>query len=254
VIKKRGPHSICCIIEISKDIEHFLELLRKYFTKRIILRISERTKLQSETTFWYLYRKCVITGTLCKRVISQNLKNEKNEKINRIISKQFQSTFTNQALEYGKINENTAINIFFKSFSQNHKNAKLRKCGLVIYENLPFVAGSPDAIVACECCPEPYVVEVKCPFRLKYTGISNWRCLEYFNEEQLLKRSHTYFNQINLYQGILGLKKAFFIVYARDQIISKLIEFDETFFKNQIKNLSEYYIKFYLPDVIGKKI
>ena len=89
---------------------------------------------------------------------------------------------------------------------------------------------------------------------MKDTGIENWSILEYFDKDQNLKRNHTYFNQINLYQGILGIQDAFFIVYAKGKIIIKEIKFDESFFDYQIKNISQYYMDFYLPTVIGKKI
>ena len=124
----------------------------------------------------------------------------------------------------------------------------------MLYKNAPYVGGSPDGIVSCDCCSTPYLIEIKCPFRLAETGIRNWRLLEYFDDNQNLKISHTYYNQINLYQGILGIQIAFFVVYAKDEVIIKRVLFDKDFFEFQIKNLTEYYMNHYLPTVIGTKI
>ena len=51
-----------------------------------------------------------------------------------------------------------------------------------------------------------------------------------------LKKRHHYYNQINLYQGILNIKIAFFVVYACGGVIIREIAFDEDFFQDQINN------------------
>ena len=253
IIRKRGPLNIPYIIQRAQNIEHFMDLLKNNFTKRAILKISLRTKSQSESNYWYLYRRCVISGTLCKRVIAQNCKNETNEKLNRSITKPFKSTFTNEAMTYGITNEQKALDLCLKNFAQKHKNAKMIKTGLVLHKDFNFIGGSPDGVLTCDCCLKPFLVEVKCPFRLKETGLTNWSILEYFNINQTLKTSHTYFNQINLYQGLLQIETAFFVVYAKNEIIVKTINFDKVFFDYQIKNICEYYFKHYLPKILGKK-
>ena len=254
IIRKRGPLNIPLIIQRAQNIEHFMDLLKKTYTKRAISRIALRTNLQSESNFWYFYRRCVITGTLCKRVIAQNCKNESNDKLNRYITKTFKSVFTNEAMDYGIKNEQKALDLCFKDFAHKHQNAKMVKTGLVLHKDFSFVAGSPDGLLTCDCCSKPFLVEVKCPFRLKHTGITNWQILEYFDINQCLKTSHTYFNQINLYQGLLEIETAFFVVYAKNEIIVKTINFDKIFFDYQMKNICEYYFKHYLPKILGKKI
>ena len=254
VIRKRGPLNIPFIVRMAKNYEHFLYLLQKVYSKRAIERIAERTKSQSKSNFWFLYRRCVITGTLCKRVISQNLRNESNEKLNQCITKPYQNTFTTEAMMYGVENEKNGLELCFKAFSMTHKNAKLKSLGLVLHKKYPFIGGSVDGLLICDCCAKPYLIEVKCPFRLKDTGIENWTILEYLDQNQKLKMSHTYYNQINLYQGILEIDTAFFVVYAKNKIFTQLINFDKNFFDNQIQNISEYYCKYYLPTVLGKKI
>ena len=254
VLRKRGPLNIPSIIRMSRDTEHFIELLAKYFSKRNILRINVRTKLQSESAYWFLYKRCLITGTLCKRIINQNKRGEANPKLNRSISRFFQGNFQSEAMSYGIANERNALDAFFKIFQATHVDAELHSLGVVLYKKYPYIGGSPDGLLTCGCCDGPYIVEAKCPYRLRETGIQNWRILEYFDDQQQLKRSHTYTNQINLYQGILGVKKAFFVVFAKNEVIVKMINFDHEFFAFQIENIKEYYINHYLPTVIGTKI
>merc|ERR1712243_313088 len=68
---------------MSNDINIFFGLLKIHFTKRNIARISMRTKFQSNSPFWYLYRRSIITGTIARRIITQNRKGLNNDKFNR---------------------------------------------------------------------------------------------------------------------------------------------------------------------------
>lgn len=254
VVRVRGPKNIPAIIRMSENIEHFLKLLHENYTDRSIARICARTKLQSKCTFWHLYRRCVLTGTTAKRVISQNKKEENNVKLNRTISRLFPSTFTCEPMEYGITHEAVAVKIFFDIFKKQHFKAQMHDTGLVVYKKAPYIQGSPDSIFTCDCCEEAYVVEVKSPYRLREVGLESWRILEYLDKDKCLKKSHSYYNQLNLYQGILNVSQAYFVVYAKDKVLVDTIEFDKDFFENQIKNLTEYYINYYLPSVIKKRI
>ena len=254
VVKKRGPYSLACIIRMSTSIDHFNELIRTHFTARAIRRISARTKKQFACPAWHIYRKSVLTGTIARYVISQNMKNISNEKLNNRLTRTFSSNFKTLAMQYGVDKESVGLQIFFDQFKKEHKDAKFHTVGLSLLKDAPYIGGSPDGIVACQCCTQPYLIELKCPFRLADVGLTSWKLLEYLDENQILRKNHSYYNQINLYLGILDLKKAFFVIYAKDKIISQIVHFDEEFFKFQVHNLQEYYLTKYLPSVLGKKL
>ena len=69
-----------------------------------------------------------------------------------------------------------------------------------------------------------------------------------------MKRNHTYLNQVNLYQGIFGIDTALFVIYAKNDVIVREINLDKQFFENKIENINQYYLKFYLPSVIGQAL
>ena len=123
-----------------------------------------------------------------------------------------------------------------------------------MYQQAPYIGGSPDGFVSCDCCPQTALIEIKAPWRLREVGLTSWQLLEYLDEKQNLRRNHSYFHQINLYLGIFNLEKAYFVVYARQAVLTEVINFDKTFFKFQIKNLKEYYLTKYLPSVLGRAI
>ena len=83
------------------SIEHFNELIHTHFTARVIDKIAARTKAQSECQAWFVYKRCIITGTIAKYVLNQNLKGINNEKLNHRLTRTFPSNFRTQAMEYG---------------------------------------------------------------------------------------------------------------------------------------------------------
>ena len=69
-----------------------------------------------KNSYWFLYRRGVTTGTIANRIVSQNLKGNNNEKINRIISKFFSSNFITEAMLYKGGNEKNGLEHFFGIF------------------------------------------------------------------------------------------------------------------------------------------
>ena len=254
LVRKRGPYSIPCIINMSTSVDHFIELIHIHFSARTIKRISVRTKNQSTCPTWYIYKRCCISGTTARYILNQNLKGITNQKLNHRLTRSFLSNFRTDAMQYGIDQEPVGLRVFFDQFKRYHKNAKFHTVGLTLYKDAPYIGASPDALVSCDCCTEPVIVELKCPFRLSQVGVTSWRLLEYLDENQVLRKNHSYYHQVSLYLGVFNLKRAHFVIYAKGEIISQIIHFDKEFFKFQIQNLQEYYLTRYLPSVIGKKL
>ena len=98
MIRKRGPYSLPCIIRTASSIEEFQELLQKVFTQRNIDKIAARTKTQSACPAWYLYKRCIISGTTAKYILNQNRKGINNQKLNFRLTRTFPSRFKTQAM------------------------------------------------------------------------------------------------------------------------------------------------------------
>ena len=48
----------------------------------------------------------------------------------------------------------------------NHTDYKITPCGLFVDKNKPYIAASPDGMFSYKC-HEGYVIEIKCPFKLR---------------------------------------------------------------------------------------
>jgi hypothetical protein len=137
------------------------------------------------------------------------------------------------AIEYDRASENTARNLFFTLESQKHKNLKVEQCGLFVKSDRPYITGSPDGIVSCNCCPKA-VLEIKCPFTLADKSVKDgWKHLDYLNmnDRQILElnQKHPYYTQLQGQMSVTGLKMGHFIVWSPKGSLQTIVNFDPMF-------------------------
>ena len=249
------PKPLIKILEESKSVEEFKELLRR-ISKTDILRIEELTKDQSMDAVWFEYRKALITGTTIQRVVNALKKGTSSANLNESISKFGYKNFTCPAIEYGLKNEANALDVLWTEFSQNHTSPQKHKMGLCLDPMLPILGGSPDMILSCECCGSIpgeryyFVAEAKCPYKLRESGIKGWRELVYLTKNCELKESHTYYFQQTLYCGILGYEKCLFIIWTPDGHLTLKLDFDEELFSKMRISAEKYYFRYYIKEFL----
>ena len=248
MIQKRRHNlpNIAQILSQSRNEEEFFTNIEN-ISQRDINAIERRTRKQSKNSNWFYYRKAVITGTLAHRIFHSIAKKEgRRERINAAISKTHSLQLYYPAIIHGRDNESNAIQASIKIMRSNHINLKVNERGLQLYKSLPILGASLDGWVTCDCCTEPRVLEVKCPFSIKDSSLSeNGKNLAYLTENLELRENHQYYFQIQTYLGIYNCKKAYFGVWtAKDMHITE-INFNEKLWKEIKNNLHEYYTKYY---------
>ena len=102
-------------------------------------------------------------------------------------------------LKYGREMEPHAIASFTTMFETYHRKATVQSCPIFLCNDLPFLGGSPDSIVTCDCCGK-FCLEVKCPFTIKGCVPLNPEVkLNYIRKENsqsmMLKKSHRYYSK-----------------------------------------------------------
>ena len=143
--------------------------------------------------------------------------------------------------------ESEAIKAYINKYRRVHVNLRCVQMGLKLYNKIPYIAGSVDGLLTCDC-HRPMVIEIKCPYSLKDGSIlQDGEKLTYLTNNLELKTTHAYYTQIQIYLEVLGLLNDKFVVWCKEDCISLNIEFDETFFNNMVKNLDSYYRDCYLP-------
>lgn len=137
-----------------------------------------------------------------------------------------------------------------------HPNKKIHKAGFCINRTAPMLGFSPDGIV-----DKNTLLEIKCPDAGHYyKGDELCDRLQFLKKENgkyMLKRSHTYYTQIQLGLCILNLETAHFVLYSAIQDRKTKIEEesitvlevhrDESFMDAFIPLLINRYFEFLLP-------
>jgi hypothetical protein len=157
------------------------------------------------------------------------------------------------AVKWGVSNEPHALE-YCQSLFQDHTDGKVRKCGLFIHEQLPYLAASPDGLLECNCCGK-VPIEIKCPYSLRDIveegQLSEASFLESNHGRFSLKENHKYFAQVQCQIAVLKSQFAFFVVWTPKvcisfkvpKLVSKCSEIEKAaslFFKDY---LSKYLLK-----------
>ena len=167
-------------------------------TKRDIRKIERRTVGQAKNPAWFFYRRHTITGSCTRDLFFAHKKGDNSFLRLGRINKQVIIPKFYPALLWGQEHEETAIRDYMKSIRKCHVNLRCTSMGLVLYQELPFIAGRVDGVLTCDCCPST-LVEVKCPYSFRSRSLKTFgHELRYLDGELKLKREHTYFTHVKL--------------------------------------------------------
>ncbi|KAL4104017.1 hypothetical protein QTP88_019330 [Uroleucon formosanum] len=134
-----------------KDMEQFLKTL--YDVNRTT--VEETTRDQAESENWRAERMIRLTASNFGRVC----KMRRNTSCKNIVHSILYLTFTSKSVQYGRDMEDEAKTKFEEKFGY-----KIKKCGLLIDTQIPYLAASPDGIIG-----DTAIVEIKCPYAAKDT-------------------------------------------------------------------------------------
>ena len=224
--------------------------------------IEQCTRGQSNNEVWVEQRKGRLTASILHEVSNKMediVKNKitKTTPLGATVLGESQSIDHVPAIKYGRANENTARNLFFAMESQKHRNLKVEQCGLFVKSDRPYIAGSPDGIVSCNCCPKP-VLEIKCPFTLADKSVKDgWKNLDYLNmnDNQILElnRKHPYYTQLQGQMAVIGLKMGHFFVWSPKGSLQTIVNFDPMFWVHLQEKLSTFFNAYIVPYLLSAK-
>ena len=245
VKRQRDLPNITQFIKSSKTKEEFINQLQE-ITLREINRIELRTRRQSKNHLWTYYRHSIVTGTLTKRINRAAIKNENSERLNYAIAKTQPRAMWYPAVVWGRTNEYKGINAFIKEMRSTHINLTAHEVGLKLDSTHPFIGGSVDAKLTCDCCP-PAILEIKCPFSIKDSDVkTDGYQLSYLDENLELRKGHDYYFQLQTYLGIYNYDVGYFCIWTTRGVHIQRILLDREFWSSLKTNICTYYFAHYL--------
>lgn len=102
--------------------------------------------------------------------------------------------------------------------SANHKDFVLKRCGVFIDKEHPWMHATSDFLCTCSCCGDG-CGEVKCPYTIENCDFESYAdkkssCLEKADGNFRLKRNHQYYYQAQQQLSITGRQYCDFVVCA----------------------------------------
>lgn len=237
--------------EIAAECNTVEEFLGKFCMTEEEVKTAERvSRGQSENPVWFKLRRGRLTASNFYRIHTRmdKMKNKKDVDCNNLIKSLIDPVSIENlpSIKHGKLTEPKAAKRVQAAIEsqEGHKNVRVESCGLFIDHDKQYLAGSPDGLVFCDCCSEPRLLEIKCPTR----EISK---LEYLDTEKKLKSKTSYYGQVQGQMVVTHRKESYFFVYKSDEDWNlQLIEYDEVFCQQMLRNLKKFYVHHFAPKLI----
>ncbi|XP_018335510.1 uncharacterized protein LOC108744304 isoform X1 [Agrilus planipennis] len=209
--------------------------------------IEIETRDQANCSTWMFERRKRITasnfGRICKLQSTTNTK----KTIESLLYNKFNG---NEATKYGKMHEKDAIEVF-----EMTTNLKVKKSGLFIDKDYPFLGASPDGLINDDC-----LIEIKCPINSRDVHPivaamdKKLDFCEYKDNKVYLKKNHNYMYQIQGQLKITQRKLCYFVVWSPYGIHIEEIERDDIFWKQKMEDkLKKFYFECLLPELVDPR-
>lgn len=210
-------------------------------SKDDIEQIEVATRNQGKSKYWHKLRRTHLTASnfygLCKTVST-------TAKINLAKRINDPTLFKSKQTQHGKDCEPKAISIY-ESYG-----VIVKKCGLILMAEKPFLGASPDGLIGDET-----VLEVKCPFNQRYCSISEVTIpfLKKNDNNQLyLEPVHPYYYQIQGQLMVTGRKYANLLVYTFNDWRIIDVPRNQQFINQLEQQLESFYYDYLQPEIFEK--
>lgn len=148
--------------------------------------------------------------------------------------------------------ESEAVHAFVTKYKEAHRNVTVHECGIFLCKDAPFVGGSPDRLIECQCCGTS-CFEIKCPYSVRdKSPIDSDAKLPYLKRNDqiiTLNANHAYYTQCQVQMAASQIKISYFYVWTPHGDFTEMINFDEKYWNNLKEIFTEFYIEFYAPSL-----
>ena len=132
--------------------------------------------------------------------------------------------------EWGIENEDTALKAFYGNEILRHENMKIQTCGIFLYDNPSYTAGSPDGTATCKGHGK-ILIETEFPYNIKNKTIADGKkeCQFLVEKDGLffLSKTHQCYTPIISQMGITGIHYCYFTVWTMKYLFVEKIVFNE---------------------------
>ncbi|CAH1171034.1 unnamed protein product [Phaedon cochleariae] len=198
--------------------------------------IEQETRSQRQLPQWFLERRKRVIAFNFRIIMEARSSDRKIIMAKTIIS---QKRICTDAIKHGIDNEERAI----QKYLMENKHI-YTKCGLVVHNQYPYLAGSPDGLL-----DRDGIIEVKCPHKIR-NEIPTYSNMDYFDEDILMRYTHDVHYQVQGLLEIVNRPWCILVIYTYQGLFIHKIERNREIFKSMLNRLNEFYYYYYLPTLI----
>lgn len=217
--------------------------------------IKECTRLQADSLIWYEQRAGRITSSTVYEVLHTNPVTPAPSLILRLCDDS-PKRLNVPAIKWGRDHEDIARQQYGDGTIQNgHSNIKIKQVGLVICQERPYLAASPDGLLSCDCHGTG-VLEIKCPYKHHSNNVHDLiqDSASPLNKNLQLKPDHKYYSQVQLQMYTVGANYCDFVLWLPTGAISVTVMPDQQYINDVIPKLESFWQKHILPELLTRSL
>ena len=224
----------------------------------IELNTRSHTHDDDQSVIWFCERRKRITSSNAKSVAKQ----KSTTPVARLVNQLLYSTFRgNSATRWGLQQEEHSVSIYTTWLHNRGSPTPTvdTKCGLVVCTAHPWLAATPDGWVSDPAAsPSQGLIELKNPYSYRDLAVSDavvnkkCDCLTINNGSVELKRTHSYYYQIQIAMFCTRTKWCDFFLRTTVDFHCERVPFDESFCSSILPILRRFYILAILPELTLK--
>ncbi len=218
-------------------------------------KIEISTRDQHLNPWWHQFRKGLLTASRFKTILHTT--NMTKCAISLLKGSTINENDLPWNIEYGRIHEDKARDLFVKAHKYTHKKCSVQVPGLCLNSKMSILGASPDGVFTCDQCPtKKRLIEIKClgskrSYTPKAALILLGICSKTTDGNLKMNTTHDYYYQIQGQMGITDIRECWFIAYTNKGIFPLLIEFDFDLWLQMMKKLYDFYHYGYMPVIKG---
>ena len=206
--------------------------------------VERRTLGQDKNPLWYEERTKRLSSSMFGR-ICKAMNSDKTDRHKLARSLVEVTKIKAPALDHGRKYEDMAISAYMSATDHD-----VKKCGIVVSCDKPFLACSPDGVI-----DNFNFLEVKCPFTAKDKPITPVT-VPYLKQDSsgsyYLEQTHDYYYQVQGQLYCTGGKKCDFLVYTITDTKFFPIERNNQFINKMVETLERFFHDYFKPALLEK--
>jgi hypothetical protein len=203
--------------------------------------IEAKTRGQAASAVWRQERCKRLSasnfGTICKST-------ERRDAMKLVYSLMTFKEINSASLRHGRSYESVAVKKY-----EEITNTETVTCGIFVSHSHPHLCATPDRLIK----PDG-ILEVKCPFASRDQAISPATVpyLELKNDHLELKKTHSYYYQVQGQIFCCNAKYVDFVVYTSVDIKIIRITRDDIFIQDMLEKLNNFFNTYFRDELIEK--